>query len=68
MRERAHGSTSGTDGDGSSDFGDYVLTWEVGGGQSTPGFPGELIISELMPQPGGCDGGNGEDEVVNCEA
>ncbi len=48
------------DGEGGGDEGDYQLTWDVGGGQTTPGFPGELIISELMPQPGGCDGGNGE--------
>ncbi len=54
------------DGDGSGDEGDYLLTWDVGGGQSSPGFPGEVIITEIMPQPGGCDGGNGEwFEVTN---
>jgi len=54
------------DGDHGWDYGDYLLTWDIGGGQTTPGFPGEVIITEIMPQPGGCDGGNGEwFEVLN---
>jgi hypothetical protein len=54
------------DGDDSADVGDYLLTWEVGSGQAPPGAPGDLIITELMPQPGGCDGGNGEwFEILN---
>jgi len=54
------------DGNAAGDEGDYVLTWDIGGGQTTPGFPGELLISEIMPQPGACDSGNGEwFEILN---
>ncbi len=48
------------DGDAGGDEGDYQITWEIGSGATAPGFPGELLITEIMPQPGGCDGGNGE--------